>query len=71
MVWSSAAEFFQMGGYGLYVWGSAAMVFGLMISELFLVVARNKHALAEVADQDSKFSDPEVPFDQSDIQSKG
>ena len=29
MNWSSAAEFFAMGGYGLYVWGAYAVTLGL------------------------------------------
>ena len=29
MNWNSAAEFFAMGGYGLYVWGSYAVTLRL------------------------------------------
>ncbi len=33
MNWGSASEFFAMGGYGLYVWGSYAVTAVLMVSE--------------------------------------
>lgn len=41
MNWSSWAEFWDMGGYGLYVWGSYFCVFAwVMLEPLFL---RNAH----------------------------
>jgi len=44
MNWGSAAEFFAMGGYGLYVWGSYAAAAALMLLEPLL--ARRRHAQA-------------------------
>ena len=44
MNWGSAAEFFAMGGYGLYVWGSYAVTFVLIVLELMLVAARHRTA---------------------------
>ncbi len=44
MNWSSASEFFAMGGYGLYVWGSYAVAAALMVLEPLLV--RHRHAQA-------------------------
>jgi heme exporter protein D len=44
MNWTSAAEFFAMGGYGLYVWGSVAVCAVLMTVEPLL--ARRRHSLA-------------------------
>ena len=35
MRWQSWADFWAMGGYGLYVWGSMAMTFVLMGLEVF------------------------------------
>ena len=32
MNWNSAAEFFAMGGYGLYVWGAYAVTAACMLS---------------------------------------
>ena len=37
MYWNSAAEFFAMGGYGLYVWGSfGASALGLLLEPLLI-----------------------------------
>ena len=36
MIWNSAAEFFAMGGYGLYVWGSYAVTLLCMAIEPLL-----------------------------------
>jgi len=47
MNWGSAAEFFAMGGYGLYVWGSYAMALLVMVAEPLLVVRRRRRALRE------------------------
>ena len=44
MNWGSAAEFFAMGGYGLYVWGSYLVTFLLIALELALLVARHRAA---------------------------
>ena len=41
MNWNSAAEFFAMGGYGLYVWGSYAVTLRCMAIEP--VLARSRH----------------------------
>ncbi|NWG30321.1 MAG: heme exporter protein CcmD [Rhodocyclaceae bacterium] len=45
MNWGSAAEFFAMGGYGLYVWGSFGACALLMILEPILVRRRHKNIL--------------------------
>jgi heme exporter protein D len=45
MNWGSAAEFFAMGGYGLYVWGSYAVAAVLMIAEPWLTARRRRRAL--------------------------
>jgi len=43
MNWGSAGRFFEMGGYGLYVWGSYAVMFIAIALELaFLAVRRRK-----------------------------
>ena len=44
MNWGSVGEFFAMGGYGLYVWGSYVVTFALIALELALVVARHRAA---------------------------
>jgi heme exporter protein D len=37
MHWSSLSEFWAMGGYGLYVWGSYAVTLALLILEVVLL----------------------------------
>jgi len=46
MNWHSASEFFDMGGYGLYVWGSYATTAALMAIEPWLAARRRRRALA-------------------------
>jgi heme exporter protein D len=45
MNWGSPAEFFAMGGYGLYVWGSFGVCAALMIVEPILASKRRKDIL--------------------------
>lgn len=40
MQWNSVSEFFAMGGYGLYVWGSFGLTAAVMLIEM--VVIRNR-----------------------------
>lgn len=48
MRWSSAAEFFAMGGYGLYVWGSVGVTVAALVLELFVLSRRRKSALSQI-----------------------
>ena len=45
MNWGSPAEFFAMGGYGLYVWGSFGVCAVLMVVEPILASRRRNHIL--------------------------
>jgi heme exporter protein D len=36
------SEFFNMGGYGLYVWGSYGVTFAVLAIEIFLVMKRKR-----------------------------
>lgn len=45
MNWSSWAEFWDMGGYAFYVWGSYAVVAGGVALELWLAVGRRTQVL--------------------------
>ena len=49
MNWASAADFFHMGGYGLYVWGSYAATLLLMLAEPWLAARRHQQALHDDA----------------------
>lgn len=56
MNWHSASEFFDMGGYGLYVWGSYGVTLLVMLVEPWLVARRRERALAqavEASEQDT------------------
>jgi heme exporter protein D len=46
MNWGSASEFFAMGGYGLYVWGSYAVTLACMLAEPALARLRHRRARA-------------------------
>ncbi|HWP13261.1 MAG TPA: heme exporter protein CcmD [Ramlibacter sp.] len=60
MNWNSASEFFAMGGYGLYVWGSFGVCAVVLALEPYLLSRRRqailrslrRHALAERMDQE-------------------
>lgn len=45
MNWNSPAEFFAMGGYGLYVWGSFGACLVAMIVEPLLAGKRQRDIL--------------------------
>ena len=50
MNWNSTSEFFAMGGYGLYVWGSYAMVAVCMLIEPWLAMRRHRRALRSLSE---------------------
>ncbi len=45
MNWNSPAEFFAMGGYALYVWGSFGACALLMVVEPLLAIRRRNNAI--------------------------
>ncbi len=42
MAWRSWAAFIEMGGYGLYVWGSLGMMAAVVALELWQLRARQR-----------------------------
>ena len=48
MIWASWSDFFAMGGYALYVWGSFIVVFGFMAGEVMLLTQRGKAIRAQL-----------------------
>ena len=42
MKWNSASEFFAMGGYAVYVWGSFGATALAMLAESLLIRSRRK-----------------------------
>jgi heme exporter protein D len=52
MNWSSPADFFAMGGYGLYVWGAYGVTVICMLADPMLAARRHRQALHDAADLD-------------------
>ena len=51
MIWNSWTEFWAMGGYGLYVWGSFGVT-GLCVAlEMIWVKNARAQALAQISDE--------------------
>ena len=42
MQWNSWSEFFSMGGYALYVWGSYGVTFFLLGAEVLMLLNRKR-----------------------------
>lgn len=42
VIWSSWSDFFAMGGYGLYVWGSYIVTFICIVGEIILISNRRR-----------------------------
>ena len=49
MMWSSAAEFFAMGGHGFFVWTAYAVCAACMMVEPLLARQRHRYALRNAA----------------------
>jgi heme exporter protein D len=48
MQWNSVSEFFAMGGYALYVWGSFGLTAAVVAGEVLSLRARRKAILREL-----------------------
>ena len=55
MIWNGTGEFFAMGGYGLYVWGSYALTAAVMLIEP--VIAARRYRAALLIDDPQNFED--------------
>ncbi len=49
MNWGSAAEFFAMGGYATFVWGSYAVSAVVIAVELVVLVRRRRTCLRRIS----------------------
>ena len=54
MVWNSASDFFAMGGYGLYVWGSYGVMAAWMLLEPVLAARRHRAALIAIGEMNEQ-----------------
>jgi heme exporter protein D len=52
--WQSAGDFFAMGGYGLYVWGSYLVTAVLMLAEPALTRRHHIQALRAAREHDDQ-----------------
>jgi heme exporter protein D len=48
MNWGSPSEFFAMGGYALYVWGSFGVTVACLIGEVLLIKKRRRDILTSL-----------------------
>jgi len=51
MIWNSWNDFWAMGGYGLYVWGSFGVTAFCIAVEMVWVKRARENALIQVADE--------------------
>ena len=58
MMWSSASEFWAMGGYGVYVWGSMGVCVALLALEVWLARVGRQQALDAVCEAMDTDHDP-------------
>jgi len=49
MIWDSWSDFFAMGGYGLYVWGSVSVVLIFIAGELMELAWRGRAIRTEIS----------------------
>ncbi|MBL0089068.1 MAG: heme exporter protein CcmD [Ideonella sp.] len=53
MIWNSFNDFLNMGGYGLYVWGSYGVTLLVMVIEPLLAQRRLRNARQAAARENS------------------
>ena len=61
MQWHSVSEFFAMGGYAFYVWGSFGATALVMALEVWQVRARRRQILRNLSEQPESQNDFQSP----------
>lgn len=51
MHWNSVSEFFAMGGYALYVWGSFGATVAVVVGEIVLLRSQRKELLRNLRNE--------------------
>jgi len=51
MQWNSVSEFFAMGGYALYVWGSFGLTAAVMVIEMVLIRNQRTELLRDLRNE--------------------
>ena len=54
MNWASWSDFFAMGGYAIYVWGSYGVAAGMIVVEIILLRGRKRAALSNIVRRDTE-----------------
>ena len=57
MQWHSWAEFWQMGGYGFYVWGSFGITALVVVGEIWQVRAKRRSLLRNLLNETNSQDD--------------
>jgi heme exporter protein D len=58
MQWNSVSEFFAMGGYAFYVWGSFGSTAAIMLIEMFLIRQQRNSILRDLRNEQLSESSP-------------
>ena len=58
MQWHSVSDFFAMGGYGLYVWGSFGVTAAALVGEMWLIRRRQRELRATLHNEFLEESTP-------------
>jgi len=61
MQWHSVSEFFAMGGYAFYVWGSFGATALVMALEVWQVRARRRQIWRNLSEQPESQNDSQSP----------
>lgn len=51
MQWNSISDFFAMGGYAFYVWGSFGLTAGVMVLEMLLIRSQRRELLRNLRNE--------------------
>ena len=71
MIWSSASEFWAMGGYGVYVWGSMGVSAALLALEVWLARVGRQQALEAVCEAMDAEHEDTLPTTSTAVQHAG
>jgi heme exporter protein D len=68
MIWNTWSDFFRMGGYALYVWGSFGVTAILVVGEVVLLREHADKALEQArrAVKFAKVVEPEAAVEEDD-----
>jgi len=58
MIWSGPAEFFAMGGYAFYVWGSFSVFALAILAETIFVIRRRNQVLHQLRQEHKNKPNP-------------